>query len=56
MLTTVEALALLHQYQRESDADGRLVATTQDYDVACRLLDGPMARLLGVGVSDTRTR
>ena len=51
VFSTVRALALLHQYQRDRDPAGRLVATVEDYDVACRLLERPMARLLGEGVS-----
>jgi hypothetical protein len=51
IFSTVRALALLHQFQRDRDGGGRLVADLQDYDIACRLLDAPMARLLGIGVS-----
>jgi hypothetical protein len=38
LLTTIEAVALLHQQQREVDADGRIVATLDDYGHARRLL------------------
>jgi hypothetical protein len=51
VISTVEAIVLLHQFQRERDADGRLVATIDDYALARRLLNGPMARLLGRRVS-----
>lgn len=38
VLTTIEASAFLHQYQRECDASGAVVATTEDYALARRLL------------------
>jgi hypothetical protein len=55
VLSCVQALALLHQYQRGRDPDGRLLAAPEDYDIARRLLDGPMARLMG-GVSQGAAR
>ncbi|MEX2227478.1 MAG: CHC2 zinc finger domain-containing protein [Dehalococcoidia bacterium] len=38
LLTTVETMAILHQQQRELDADGRIVATLDDYEHARTLL------------------
>jgi hypothetical protein len=56
VLSTVQACALLHQYQRERDGAGRLLADADDYALACGLLDGPMARLMGLGVSQGAQR
>lgn len=56
LLSMVEALTLLHQRQRTRDADGRLLAAPDDYALAKRLLDKPMARLLGGRVSDAARR
>lgn len=38
LLTMVEAIALLHQRQRDTDGDGRIVATLDDYGRARTLL------------------
>jgi hypothetical protein len=51
LLSTVRALALLHQYQRGRDPQGRLLATEEDYIVAVGLLNRPMAKLMGTGAS-----
>lgn len=56
LLSTIDALTLLYQRQRERDADARLLATADDYQLAKRLLDKPMARLLGGRVSDAARR
>jgi hypothetical protein len=56
LLSMIETLALLHQRQRMSDADGYLLATADDYALAKRLLDKPLARLLGGRVSDAARR
>ena len=56
VLGMVAASALLHQRQRLVDADGRLMATAEDYQIARRLLDKPMARLLGRRISDAARR
>ena len=47
-LTT--AVTLLHQLQREEDADGRLIATAFDYQVAADLIAEPFEKA-GGGVS-----
>lgn len=39
VLALVKAHAVLHQYQRETDADGNLIATTQDIEVGLRILE-----------------
>jgi hypothetical protein len=54
-MSTVQAVALLHQHQRKQH-DGRLIATADDYQLARRLLLKPMARLLGGGLSDPARR
>jgi hypothetical protein len=56
LLSIIEASALLHQFQRQEDGQGRLIATRDDYDLAARVLAGPMARLLGGGISDPAQR
>ncbi len=56
LVSMIQATALLHQRQRGRDADGRLIAMPDDYQVARRLLARPMARLLGGGISDPAQR
>jgi hypothetical protein len=49
VLATIEAVALLHQFQRDRDYQGRLIATREDYTVARRLLLGPLQAAIGLG-------
>jgi hypothetical protein len=56
IISMIEALALLHQNQREHDGWGRLMATAADYSLARHLLARPMLRLLGGGVSEPARR
>ena len=56
VLNMIQAVALLHQRQREQDPDGRLIATAEDYQIARHLLLKPMARLLGNGLSEPARR
>jgi hypothetical protein len=56
LMSMVEASALLHQFQRKRDPDGRVVATADDYQLAYELLAKPMCRVLGGGVSDPTQR
>lgn len=56
LMSMVQASALLHQRQRQIDADGRLLASTDDYAVARHLLTKPFGRQLGGGVSDGALR
>jgi hypothetical protein len=56
IISMVQAVALLHQYQRDRDAEGRLVANRMDYVMSRRLLLKPMTRLLGGGLSDPARR
>ena len=48
LLGLIRAVGLLHQYQRNRDDAGRLIATVDDYDVVRRHLTEPIARGLGV--------
>ncbi|NMC19938.1 MAG: hypothetical protein GYA33_05895, partial [Thermogutta sp.] len=52
----VMASALLHQRQRQRDADGAILAAADDYQLARHLLAGPMRRSLGGGVSGGAAR
>ncbi len=56
VLSVIQALALLHQQQRETDDRGRIVAERRDYELARRLLHGPLERILGSRVSSSATR
>jgi hypothetical protein len=52
---TIEAVTLLHQYQREKNKDGRLMATVYDYAIARWLLVKPLTEALGksLGIEDS---
>ena len=52
----VKACALLHQYQRDLDGAGRIVANLADYDVAAKLCRTPLARQLGGAISTAAAR
>jgi hypothetical protein len=52
LISMVQASALLHQRQRQIDGDGRLLAETDDYQLARHLLLKPLGRLLGGRLSD----
>jgi hypothetical protein len=52
----IKSVALLYQRQRQTSADGRLVATADDYELSRHLLVGPMRRLFGGGPSDGARR
>lgn len=56
LLALVEASTLLHQRQRKTDQDGRLIAEPADYGIAARLLSGPLARTIGESLSDPARR
>jgi hypothetical protein len=56
LLSMIQACTLLHQYQRERDPDGRIVATGDDYEIVYKLVSGPMSRLLGSGLSQATRR
>ena len=56
LLSLIQASALLHQRQRQTDTDGRLIAEPADYAIAARLLASPLARTLGECLSDPARR
>jgi hypothetical protein len=56
LLSMIAASALLHQYQRRQDDEGYLLATLQDYEIASKLLQEPLRRLLGYGLSEPAAR
>jgi hypothetical protein len=56
ILSMIQAVTLLHQYQRARDDRDHLVATPADYRLARQLLLQPMQRLLGSGVSNSARR
>lgn len=58
LLSLIEAVTVLHQYQRTPDPcdDCEIVATMDDYSVARRLLAEPFARCLADGVSAAACR
>jgi hypothetical protein len=56
LLGMVATSCLLHQYQREQDERGRLLANEDDYRIAVRLLQEPLRRSLGDGISEPASR
>jgi hypothetical protein len=56
LLRMVQACALLHQFQRQRDSDGRLVASPADYRKARKLLEEPLAKSLGSRLSPSARR
>ncbi|NMC19575.1 MAG: hypothetical protein GYA33_04075, partial [Thermogutta sp.] len=52
----VQSATLLHQRQRQRDADGFILAAADDYQLARHLLAGPMRRSLGGGLSEGASR
>ncbi|MEN6405266.1 MAG: hypothetical protein ABFC77_02220 [Thermoguttaceae bacterium] len=56
VVSMIQASALLHQRQRQIDADGRLLAAADDYQLARHLLGLPMARQLGGRISEPASR
>lgn len=56
LMSMIQASALLHQFQRQINGDGRIVASVDDYQLARHLMRGPLARLLGGQISDAAIR
>lgn len=56
VLSFIKASALLHQRQRETDADGRLIAAPLDYEVTVRLLTASLANMIGGSLSEPASR
>jgi hypothetical protein len=53
LLALIEAHAILHQLSREKDAEGRIIATTEDYAQVRDLIAPIMAEGVGATVSST---
>jgi len=51
LLTVIQAVTLLHQCQRDRDADGHLIATLEDYRIARELLLQTFTEVATGGVS-----
>ena len=51
LISFIQAVALLHQFQRQRDDQGRIIAVLQDYDIVREYLTGPLARSLGCGLT-----
>ena len=51
LISYIEAVALLYQYQRQKNEQGRIIAVPQDYEVVKKHLTGPLARSLGCGLT-----
>jgi len=47
LLSFIQAVALLHQYQRDRNEQGQIIATLTDYDIVRLYLPSPLARSLG---------
>ena len=56
LLSLIKAVALLHQYQREKNANGDIIATLDDYQVVRQYLTQPIGRGLGVDLTAGATR
>jgi hypothetical protein len=56
ILSMIQASALLHQRQRRTDKDGRIIAEHPDYELAARMLSGPLGRTIGESISDPARR
>jgi hypothetical protein len=49
VLSLIEVIAYLHQFQRVRNAYGQLEATVEDYDLARRLVLGSLHQVIGLG-------
>ena len=47
MIGLINAVALLHQFQRDRDSEGRVIATLEDYDLVRKYFTDPIARGIG---------
>lgn len=56
VLSFIRASALLHQRQRATDAEGRLIASPLDYEVTVRLLTAPLDNMIGGSLSEPAER
>jgi len=53
LLTVIQAVALLHQCRRSHDEEGRIIATLEDYRIACDLLLDVFTAVATGGVTRT---
>jgi hypothetical protein len=56
VLSLIQASALLHQRQRATDPQGRLIAAPLDYAVTVRLLAAPLDNMIGGSLSEPAER
>lgn len=56
LVSLIQTSALLHQRQRETTAEGAVIATVDDYRIAKGLLSKPLTQQLGGGVSNATER
>jgi hypothetical protein len=56
IMSLIQAITLLYQCQRGRDRSPQLVATPADYALARRLIEKPMVKLLGAGLSEPAQR
>ena len=56
VLSFVQASALLHQRQRKTDADGRIIASPIDYRVTVWLLTNPLDNMIGGSLTEPAMR
>ena len=56
LMSCVMASALLHQCQRKTDGQGRLVASAEDYELAYQLMQRSLQETLGGHVSESTLR
>jgi hypothetical protein len=53
LLNTIKTLAVMHQARRKRDAQGRIIATMQDYSMARDLLNDLLSQGIGATVSQS---
>ena len=51
LLSLIQSVALLHQFQRDRDNEGRIIASPYDYEVVRCHLTGALARSLGCSLT-----
>jgi len=51
LLSLIQAVALLYQYQRDRNEHGQMIATIEDYDIVRHHLVGPLSRSLKSKIS-----
>lgn len=52
LISLIQAVALLYQYQRQLDDYGQIIATREDYEIVRRYLIKPLATSLGCVLTD----